>query len=182
MRLFGEVVALLARAGVAHALIGAAAMAAHGISRATADVDLLTVDPAVLTAGSWTPLADAGASVRVARGDPDDPLAGTVRLTRANDRTVDVVVGRYAWQREVIERAPEREVAGHAVRVVALEGLVLLKLYAGGPRDAWDVQLLLEVISETSAVIEGVERTLPRLPAESRELWDRIRSGAKGRA
>ena len=170
MRLFGEVVALLDRAGVAHALIGAAAMAAHGISRATADVDLLTVDPAVLTAGSWTPLADARASVRVARGDPDDPLAGTVRLTRANDRTVDVVVGRYAWQREV---------AGHAVRVVALEGLVLLKLYAGGPRDAWDVQLLLEVISEASAVIEGVERTLPRLPAESRELWDRIRSGAK---
>lgn len=65
MRLFGETVALLDGAGVAHALIGAAAMAAHGISRATADVDLLTVDGSVLSGATWEPLGAAGAAVRV---------------------------------------------------------------------------------------------------------------------
>ena len=94
MRLSGEIVALLDRTGVAHALIGAAAMAAHGISRATADVDLLTVDPSVPRDSSWTPLVDAEATVRVTRGDPEDPLAGTARLERANDAEI-----RELWER-----------------------------------------------------------------------------------
>ncbi len=69
-------------------------MAAHGISRATADVDLLTVDPGVLMGTSWAPLAGSGAAVRVTRGDPEDPLAGAVRLERANDAE-----SRELWER-----------------------------------------------------------------------------------
>lgn len=178
MRLFGEVVALLDGAGVAHALIGAAAMAAHGISRATADVDLLTVDARVLSGAAWQPLAAAGAAIRVSRGDAEDPLAGTVRLERAGDRTVDVVVGRHAWQRELIEAAPPRDVVGHRVRVIGPSGLVLLKLYAGGPRDAWDIRLLLESMPEGASVVDAVDRMVRRLPAESRELWERVRPAA----
>ena len=54
-------------------------------------------------------------------------------------------------------------------------GLVLLKLYAGGPKDAWDIRALLEV-SDHGAVVEAeVERVVPRLPADARRLWSRLR-------
>lgn len=48
MSLLRDVVAVLEANGVDHALIGAAAMAVHGVSSATAAVDLLTVDDKVL--------------------------------------------------------------------------------------------------------------------------------------
>ena len=41
MSLLGEVVGLLDAQRIPHALIGAAGMALHGMSRATADVDLI---------------------------------------------------------------------------------------------------------------------------------------------
>lgn len=42
MSVLSDVVAVLEQKDIAHALIRAAAMALHGVSRATADVDLFT--------------------------------------------------------------------------------------------------------------------------------------------
>ena len=98
MTLLSDVVAVLQREGIAHALIGAAAMAVHGVSRATADVDLLTVDENSLRRALWAELEGHGATLRVLKGDFEDPLAGSVRVSIPGDRTVDVVVGRYAWR------------------------------------------------------------------------------------
>ena len=46
MSLLARVSALLERRGTEHALIGAAALAAHGVPRATADLDILVVETA----------------------------------------------------------------------------------------------------------------------------------------
>ena len=81
MSVLSDVVAVLEREGIAHALIGAAAMALHGVSRATADVDLFTVDRKTLQAELWTELEQKGATLRLLKGDLDDPLAGSVRLS-----------------------------------------------------------------------------------------------------
>ena len=45
MTLVDRVSARLQAAGIPHALIGAAALAAAGVARSTFDIDLLTVDP-----------------------------------------------------------------------------------------------------------------------------------------
>jgi hypothetical protein len=87
LSLLARVSRLLAARGIDHAVIGAAALAAHGVARATADV-------------------------------------------------------------------------------------VLLKLYAGGPQDAWDIDQLLDV---DPSLVAGVEARLAPLPADCAELWDRIR-------
>ena len=108
MSLLRDVVAVLEANGIDHTLIGAAAMAVHGVSRATADVDFFTVDDKVLQAKLWNELEGRGASLRLLKGDFEDPLAGSVRLTLARNRTVDVVVGRYAWQKTIS--------TGHGVR------------------------------------------------------------------
>ena len=128
-------------ARIDYALIGAAAMAVHGVSRATADVDFFTVDTKVLDKKLWNALESQGANLRLLKGNSDDPLAGNVRLSVGDEEIVDVVVGRHAWQREIIDSSERLSIGEVTVRVARPAGLVLLKLYAGGPKDAWDVPL-----------------------------------------
>jgi predicted nucleotidyltransferase len=175
MTLLRDVVDVLRHEGTPHALIGAAAMAVHGVSRSTADVDLLSVDPAVLRSEFWTPIEARGNRVRVLRGDFDDPLAGTVRLTDGAE-TVDVVVGRHAWQREVLAAAIVSAVGDVQVPVARAADLILLKLHAGGPKDAWDVRSLLEASRDPAALRAEVERGLPAVGAEASRLWTRLQA------
>jgi predicted nucleotidyltransferase len=175
MSLFGDVVQTLESAGIRHALIGAAALAIRGVSRSTADIDLLTIDPKALDEGLWAEFAHRGAGLRLLEGDFDDPLAGSVRLTEGKE-VVDVVVGRFNWQREIIEAAESMSVGALSLPVVQPAGLVLLKLHAGGPKDAWDIRSLLDAVDEPARVTSEVERALPLLPSDARRLWSRIQS------
>lgn len=174
MSLVQDVVAVLRRERIDHALIGAVAMAVHGVSRATADVDFLTVDGRVLAAAFWDSLSNEGVTLRVLKGDFDDPLAGSVRLTGEGASMVDVVVGRYKWQKEVVDSAEIRSIGDVEVPVAHPAGLVLLKLHAGGPKDAWDISSLAETHEQWANIKDEVDRSIGRLPAESRRLWKRL--------
>lgn len=55
MTLLAYVTNQLRREQIEFALIGAAALAAHGVSRSTVDIDLLVVDPRVLSLTSTEP-------------------------------------------------------------------------------------------------------------------------------
>jgi hypothetical protein len=79
-------------------------------------------------------------------------------------------VGKLIWQRELIERAVP---AGNGPPVVRLPDLILLKLYAGGPQDAWDIQQLLER-TDGAEILREVEENVPKLPAHSAKLWQKI--------
>jgi len=174
MSLLAEVVRLLERDGVAHALIGAAALAIHGVSRSTADVDLLAVDATILREDRWAEMEAPGRDIRILKGEAEDPLAGTVRLVEGSE-IVDVVVGRYSWQREIIEAAAPLSLGDLRVPVAVPAGLILLKLHAGGPKDAWDIRALLEVVDGAANVEAEVGRLVPRLPADAGRLWARLR-------
>lgn len=173
MKLLERVSAALARRGIDHAVIGAAALAARGVARATIDLDLLGVDPACLDPATWQALGAAGVQVDVRRGDHIDPLAGVVRFTSAGERPVDLIVGRHTWQREVIARATPMPLGGRTYHVVTAADLILLKLYAGGPQDRWDIEQLLDV---DAAPVPDVESRIAGLPGECGETWRRIRS------
>lgn len=172
MTLLQRVSAVLTRAGVGHALIGASALAVHGVLRATVDQDLLCTERAPLAASFWNALEGEGVEVTVRRGDALDPLAGVVVCKAAGERPIDVVVGKHAWQKRAIERAEPGDPGSPPV--VRLVDLILLKLFAGGPQDAWDVQQLLATDAGSGAVAE-VERELGVLPAESMALWQTLR-------
>lgn len=82
-----------------------------------------------------------------------------------------------------VSRALESHGVAHAVigaTALAVHGvsaapadLVLLKLYAGGPQDAWDIAQLLDA---APAIEPLVEASLGGLPAECAALWRRIRA------
>jgi hypothetical protein len=160
----------LAAHGVGHALIGAAALAAAGIARSTFDLDLLTTDDRVLHDDLWQRLREDGVGIDVRRGDAGDPLAGVVRFEHGEERPVDVIVGRHSWQTRAVKRAT-RLPEGPAV-VTPLD-LVLLKLYAGGTQDLWDVRALLALPGGTE-LAAAVEADLVALPAPMRERWVKV--------
>jgi hypothetical protein len=169
--LLARVTAFLAEHHVANALIGAAALAAHGVSRSTLDQDLLVTDVRVLAASFWQALA-AEAEIDVRRGDTEDPLAGVVRIACTGERDVDVVVGRHHWQHEVLSRA--HRLGDEPMYVVDKADLILLKLYAGGIQDRWDIEQLLALDAREEA-IAMVDDRIAALPAHSRELWASLR-------
>jgi hypothetical protein len=148
-------------------------MAVYGVTRSTRDLDLLTLDAACLAPSVWAPLERDGIVVQVRRGDADDPLAGAARLTAPDQSAVDVIVGRSGWQAGILERATPRSIEGELVPVAAPADLIVLKLYAAGPQDAWDVEQLL-ASGDRRALAAAVEAALPLLPEDSRRLWARI--------
>lgn len=161
---------------VPHALIGAAAMAGRGVMRSTDDVDLLVTDRAVLREAFWTSAAEQGFTVEVRLGDHEDPLAGVVRLVREPERALDVVVGRFAWQAEVIQRAEPHRVGSVEVGLVLASDLILLKVYAGAPQDLLDAEALLAV-GDRRTLEAAVSAQVGRLPGIAQEAWQRIIGG-----
>lgn len=173
MKLLRGVLEILDDQGIRYALIGATALAIHGVSRSTADVDLVD-DSRVLDPGLWTSLRDGGASTRIVRGDPDDPLLGAVRISTPQERTIDIVLIRGGWVRAILEGTTTFAFAGADVPVASASGLVLLKLYAGGPKDAWDIRALLESHDDLDSLRADVDQQVESMPADCRSLWARL--------
>jgi hypothetical protein len=171
MTTLDRVWALLTEHGIPCALIGAAALAARGVARSTYDIDLLVADPRVLDPDLWAAARAVDTRVDIRRGDFDDPLGGVIRVEQASQRPVDVVLGKHAWQREMLSRA---EAVPGGPPIVLPADLILLKLYAGGPQDLWDIRELLNQ-PDMEGVAQRVDEGIASSSAPMRELWATIR-------
>lgn len=176
MTLLARVVALLGERGIPCALIGAEALALRGVSRATADRDLLATDLRALEPALWAGLGEDEVRIAIRRGDHDDPLAGVVRFDADGERPVDLIVGRGSWQTRILHRAPRLDLGEVVVAVPSAADLVLLKLYAGGPQDAWDIAQLLNG-ADRDVVVGEVRERLGELPSDCHHLWEKILLG-----
>lgn len=174
VQLLDHIVELLERADVPFALIGAGALAIHGVSRSTLDIDLIATDRRLLDGDFWRLPAAVTVDVRV--GDAADPLAGVIRCRADGERDVDIVIGKAAWQTHIIARAEPTHRSGRDVRAVRVEDLILLKLYAGGSQDRWDIEQLLSR-PDRAAVVAAVEGKLGDLPVSAREIWQTVLKG-----
>lgn len=158
---FEVVRAHLDAAEIKYALIGGVALAARGAGRSTLDIDVLTTDAVVLKDDFWASLRGTDIQIDVRKGDWDDPLAGVVRIDAGE--AIDVVVGKYKWERAVIERAERMVVRGMSLRVPSVSDLILLKLSAGGPRDTMDASNLMNA-GDRAVIIEELTAVAPTLP------------------
>jgi hypothetical protein len=126
----------------------------------------------VLEGTLWDQLRHSGIVVDVRKGDVDDPLAGVVRIGTKPEQ-IDIVVGKWKWEKRVIDRAEETEVQGMKMRVPITSDLILLKLAAGGPIDQQDVIRLLAV-GPRHQLIQEVEQKIGDLPEDALALWRKI--------
>ena len=143
------------KVGIATAMIGASALAAHNYVRGTRDIDFATaVDPRSDLPKLEQALLELGLSVELRMPDEDDPIGGVLVVWESEDsngeRTDPVeVVNFYNPFRP--RPNPAANAIKNAVRLdhdsplrcVRLPDLIALKLYAGGLRDHADVVELL---------------------------------------
>jgi nucleotidyltransferase AbiEii toxin of type IV toxin-antitoxin system len=138
------VVRLLEAHGVAYALIGGYAIAAHGYVRFSEDVDVL-VEPSRENAARWiaalSELPDRAAAELA--GDEDIFEREGPYAVRINDEfTVDVMPAAcgHSWQ-ELSPHIIEMELDGEPMRVLGLDGLLLTK-EGGRDKDRADAHVL----------------------------------------
>lgn len=155
--------------GIPYAVIGAVAIAARGAPRSTLDFDFLTTDERVLEAGLWNGLA---AGIDISQGEEDDPLRGAVRISTP-DEQIDVMVGRWRWEKKVIERADLTSIDGSSFRIATAGDLILLKLTAGGPIDQQDIIRLLAA-NDRQQLIHEVDQNVGELFGDAQKLWRKI--------
>ena len=74
---------------------------------------------------------------------------------------------------EILARTPTVAVPGGVLPVADAADLILLKLYAGGSQDLWDIEQLLAAAQPGAALAEIVDARLAAAPAALRVLWER---------
>jgi hypothetical protein len=176
MMLLSRVAELLFETKIDFVVIGASAMAVYGVSRSTYDFDLMTIDPQALHAATWAVLENEGIEVDLRYGDVQDPLRGVVRLEAREQRPVDLIVGHGGWQTRIFEHAGRAVFEGVELPVVGQVDLILLKIYAGGPQDLWDVRQLLDR-DQSQELQNLVSAALEALPTDLQTTWSKVVEG-----
>ena len=167
-----SVVDVLRASNIDYALIGAGAMAAHGVPRSTLDTDLLVLTRDVLSKTLWDK-SGVTLPVSIALGDETDPLDGVVRI-QAPEGDIEIVVPRGNWAHQAVKDASVLHYLGQDLRVAQIADLVVLKLIAGGYRDQADIALLIESFPDQNIASE-VDARSQCLDEAATNLWAKIR-------
>jgi Nucleotidyl transferase of unknown function (DUF2204) len=123
-------------------LIGALAANRYRSSpRMTNDVDLLLADTGPGIEQLEQAMIQAGWSVH--RADPGGEL---IRLKHDLYGTADLLVSGTDYQQQAIQRAPVENIDGGAIRVLAVEDVIIHKLIAGRYQDLADVEAIVDSI------------------------------------
>ncbi|MER3423452.1 MAG: hypothetical protein C4293_09700 [Nitrospiraceae bacterium] len=127
----------------AYALIGGFAVSTWGVPRATQDIDF------AVAIGSADPQALATfIGGRYEAGGLDDPLRGVVHVSievGSEAVSLQLIFLSSALEDVAFRRVATISVMERVIPVVSWQGLVLLKLYAGGPQDKLDAHQILRV-------------------------------------
>jgi len=129
-------------ASIPYMLIGGLALSAWGLPRATLDIDLTLWVPS----DGLDQVCDSLCSRYRPRVADPRAFVGKTRVlpvtTNAGVR-IDFLFAAFPFEKEMVERAPLRQLGDVAVRVATLEDLILLKLPSSRVRDRDDVRLIL---------------------------------------
>ncbi len=161
---------LLDDLGIRWVLIGALAANRYRITtRLTGDVDLLLASTGPGLEHLERELAAQGWSVRRAA-----PGGEILRLRHAELGAADLIVAATDYEGVAIDRAREETIGGgRAVRVLAPEDVIVLKLIAGRAQDVADIEAILAAKPTLD------ERHIERWAAfwGVVDLWRRLRGG-----
>lgn len=139
---FRDILSAFCEEKVEFMLVGAYAVAAHGLPRATGDIDLWIKSSPENADRVWAALTRFGASLAdLSKQDFVSP--GTVVQLGVTPRRIDILTGITAVDYESAERAKVViEIEGIKVPVISLSHLIQNKTAVGRPQDKADVARL----------------------------------------
>ena len=112
---------------------GAFAVSFHGLPRFTNDADAsVWLQGTGKTAENLRDaFAEAGYRVELKRGDFDDPITGVLIIEDRHRNRVDLILGIRGMDPAAVERSVMTSLLGAALRVIGVEDLIAMKLFAG---------------------------------------------------
>lgn len=135
-----DVIEILKREKLDYLVIGAFALSAHAVVRASSDVDaLLHISYAQLTKLS-SRFESAGFMATLRPGDAEDPILGMLVLGDAHGNRVNLLGGLRGLDPKVFSRAIEVTFLNENLRIVSREDFIAMKCFAGGPQDMADAR------------------------------------------
>jgi predicted nucleotidyltransferase len=135
-----DAVEVLQREEIDYAVIGAFALSAHGVVRASTDADvLLFTTPQHLTK-LRTRFQRAGFDCELRHGEADDPIPTMLILSDSHNNHVDLLGGLRGMDPAIFSRTVKVRFRGVNLRIVGREDFIAMKCFAGGPQDILDAR------------------------------------------
>ncbi|HYM36466.1 MAG TPA: DUF6036 family nucleotidyltransferase, partial [Steroidobacteraceae bacterium] len=145
--LLADVAAVLNSQKIDYAVVGALAVAVHGMMRASIDADAIVAATTSQLAGLQKQLVEAGFDVEQRRGGVDDPIAAMIIIADRFGNRVDLLIGMKGLEGSVYERAIQMQIPGFhsTLKIVGREDLIAMKIAAGAPKDLLDAEGCIRV-------------------------------------
>jgi hypothetical protein len=141
---FADLLAALRAAGAEYLVVGAYAMAFHGVPRATGDLDVLVRPTADNAERVWRALEDFGAPLEATGLTPADlATPGTVYQMGLPPRRIDLLtsISGVSFEEAWATRA-DLSIAGTIVPIIGRDALVRNKRATGRAKDLADLEIL----------------------------------------
>lgn len=135
-----DAVEILVQENIEYAVVGAFALSAHGVVRASTDVDALLFATPRRLANLRTLFDRAGFHAELRSGDANDPIPSMLILHDAYNNHVDLLGGLRGMDPAVFSRTVDVPFMGVNLRIVGREDFIAMKCFAGGPQDILDAQ------------------------------------------
>jgi hypothetical protein len=162
-----DVVDILEARKIDYAVVGALAASVYGAVRASVDADVL-LSTTIQATGLEQACQAAGFRTTLTRGDLDDPIPGTIRLSDTFGNRVDLLLGLRGLDPQAFLRTVEVPFQGRTLRFIGREDFIAMKVFAAGPLDLADAENAVAAAGE-SLDVPLVRRLAARFGREASE-------------
>lgn len=135
-----DAIEILRQEQVEYAVIGAFALAVHGVVRASMDADILLFTTPRRLNELHARFEQTGFTAESRQGDSDDPIPAMLGLSDDHGNRVDLLAGLRGLDPLVFSRTVEVDFHGERLRIVGREDFIAMKCFAGGPQDLVDAR------------------------------------------
>ena len=142
-----DVIGILNTLKIRYAVVGAFADSFYGVIRASMDADALISlqgnQPGVEQL--LTELKKRGFDIEHRKGDFHDPIASLINVQDRFHNRVDLLMGIKGMGEDVFLRISHSKFTDTEICIVGIEDFIVMKVFAGGPRDLEDVRGVLKI-------------------------------------
>jgi hypothetical protein len=150
-QLLADVTFVLDTCGIDYAVIGALAVAVHGVVRASVDADAVVAAAVPQLRELQTKLKAGGLFVELRSGGVDDPIGAMMIVMDRYGNRVDLLAGIQGLDGGIYQRSITLQPSGirAALKIVGREDLIAMKLAAGSPKDLMDAEGCIAVAGDS---------------------------------
>ena len=141
-----KVIKVLEKLKIPYAVVGAFAVSFYGWVRASLDADcVISVEGKEKLEQLASSLRKDALKVELRRGDSSDPIRCMVNIEDKFRNRVDLLTGIRGMREDVYQRQVKACFMNESIKIISVEDLVAMKIYAGSAQDLQDAAGVLQI-------------------------------------